>query len=368
MEPLFAIIHEDADLLVVHKPADLVCHPTKGDEYSSLISRARLYLSGSRRESAQSPASALPPSRDSSQLPSPISHLPSPLSALPPLPSANCQLPTANCQLPSPVSGLKSQVSPYLVHRLDRETSGLVLIAKNQLAARELGKIWETRAVQKEYLAIVHGHVAAEQGSIDAPLGRDEASVVAIKDCVRPDGAAAQTEYFVEKRFLREVSRVVREGGEGELSALLRPRPLGGEGWGEGVSNTNLPPSRAPSQLPTANCQLPSPISQLPSPISQLPFSLLRLLPRTGRKHQIRIHLQHLGHSIVGDKLYGGDPDLYLALVERRLTDAQRARLILPTHALHAGRLQFDWRGRSYDFTASPELWFTRFLAHGSSL
>ena len=354
MEPLFAIIHEDADLLLVHKPADLVCHPTKGDEYSSLISRARLYLSGRRRESAQSPASALPPSRDSSQLPSPISHLPSPLSALPPLPSANCQL-------PSPVSGLKSQVSPYLVHRLDRETSGLVLIAKNQLAARELGKIWETRAVQKEYLAIVHGHVAAGPGTIDAPLGKDEASVVAIKDCVRPDGAAAQTEYFVEKRFFREVSREEREGGEGELSALLLPRPLGGEGWGEGVSNTNLPPSRAPSQLP-------SPISQLPSPISHLPFSLLRLLPRTGRKHQLRIHLQHLGHPIVGDKLYGGDPDLYLALVERRLTDAQRARLILPTHALHAGRLQFDWRGRSYDFTASPEPWFTRFLAPGSSL
>ena len=44
MNPLFVIIHEDADLLVVHKPADLVCHPTKGDEYSSLISRARIYL------------------------------------------------------------------------------------------------------------------------------------------------------------------------------------------------------------------------------------------------------------------------------------------------------------------------------------
>ena len=352
MEPLFAILHEDADLLVVHKPADLVCHPTKGDEYSSLISRARLYLSGRRRESAQSPASALPPSRDSSQLPSPISHLPSPLSALPPLPSANCQL-------PSPVSGLKSQVSPYLVHRLDRETSGLVLIAKNQLAARELGKIWETRAVQKEYLAIVHGHVAAGPGTIDAPLGKDEASVVAIKDCVRPDGAAAQTEYFVEKRFFREVSR-----DSSQLPSSISQLPSSISQLPSAISQ--LP--SAISQLPSPISQLPSPISQLPSPISHLPFSLLRLLPRTGRKHQLRIHLQHLGHPIVGDKLYGGDPDLYLALVERRLTDAQRARLILPTHALHAGRLQFDWRGRSYDFTASPEPWFTRFLAPGSSL
>lgn len=242
MTQLFQVIHEDADLLVVHKPADLVCHPTKGDEFSSLISRARIYFS-------RQPA-------------------------------------TCNQQ-------------PYLVHRLDRETSGLVVIAKNSTAARELGRIWETRAVQKEYRAIVHGHVTAEQGIIDAPLGKDEASPVAIKDCVRPDGAPAQTEFFVEKRF-----------------------------------------SRAGSS-----------------------FSLLRLIPRSGRKHQIRIHLAHLGHPIVGDKIYGGDPDLYLALVEGRLTGEQRARLILPQHALHAGRIQFVWRERNYDFTTAPETAFTQFLS-----
>ena len=145
MNPLFAVIHEDADLLVVHKPADLVCHPTKGDAYSSLISRARIYL--------------------------------------------------------------KTESEPRLVNRLDRETSGLVVIAKTVEAARELGKIWETRAIQKEYLAIVHGHVTAEQGMIDAPLGKDETSIVAIKDCVRPDGTPAQTEFFAEQRFFRNVSR-----------------------------------------------------------------------------------------------------------------------------------------------------------------
>lgn len=246
MEKLFDIIHEDDDLLVIHKPADLVCHPTKGDEYSSLISRARIYL--------------------------------------------------------------KTESEPRLVNRLDRETSGLVVVAKSYDAARELGKIWEGRAVQKEYLAIVHGHVAAEQGIIDAPLGKDEASAVAIKDCVRADGALAQTEFFVEKRFTR----------------------------------------------PTATSL---------SAIRHLPFSLLRLLPRTGRKHQIRIHLAHLGHPIVGDKLYGGDEDLYLALVEGRLTEEQRARLILPSHALHAGSLKFQWRERDWHFTSPPEPMFREFCA-----
>jgi len=233
---LFAIIYEDSALLVINKPAGLVCHPTKTDQSSSLISRVRLYLG-------------------------PGSH-------------------------------------PQLVNRLDRETSGVMLVAKDANTARELRRIWESRQVEKGYLAIVHGHPREAHGRIDAPLGKDEHSRVAIKDCVRADGAAASTEYWVQQCFTRD----------------------------------------------------------------QAPFALLRVRPRTGRKHQIRIHLAQLGHPIVGDKLYGGDEDLYLALVEDRLTPEQRRRLILPHHALHARQVRFHWRGQERRFHAEPESWFSKWL------
>src|SRR5215469_15729448 len=122
LEKLFAVVHEDDELLVINKPAGLVCHPTKTDEYSSLISRVRLYLGKEKRA--------------------------------------------------------------HLVNRLDRETSGVTLVAKCDEAARELRRLWESRQVEKEYLAIVHGWVHGESGLIDAPLGKDEASSVAVKDRV----------------------------------------------------------------------------------------------------------------------------------------------------------------------------------------
>ena len=239
VEELFGIVAETEDLLVINKPAGLVCHPTKGDAYSSLISRVRLHCGES--------------------------------------------------------------VRPELINRLDRETSGLVLVGKRPQTALELRRIWETREVQKVYWAIVHGHVAQEHGAIDAPLGRDEESIVAIKDKVRADGAAAHTGYSVLSRFARD---------EGE-------------------------------------------------------FTLLDVRPLTGRKHQIRIHLAHIGHAIVGDKLYGGDPNVYLDFVKYRLTPEQCKELILPNHALHARQVCFHWRGEEQSFCAEPETWFAEFAAIG---
>jgi 23S rRNA pseudouridine1911/1915/1917 synthase len=242
LEKLFAIIHEDEELLVINKPAGLVCHPTKTDEYSSLISRVRLHLG--------------------------------------------------------------KEAVAHLVNRLDRETSGVTIVAKRDDTARELRRLWENRLVEKEYTAIVHGHPRDKSGLIDAPLGKDESSRVAVKDCVRADGLPSQTEFFVEKRFSR---------AEGD-------------------------------------------------------FTLLRIRLLTGRKHQIRIHLAHKGHPIVGDKLYGGDEDLYLALVEGRLTEEQKRRLIFPNQALHARMVRFIWRGTPVTFCCEPEPGFSSFLSEAERL
>ena len=301
------VIHEDADLLVVQKPAGLVCHPTKDGEMSSLIGRARLHLNSSLsanevKEECPSPAAAGEGARRADEGCGEQNQ------------SRGRGEVALNLQ-PSAFS-----LRPFLVNRLDRETSGVVLIAKNSQTAGELGKILESRAVEKEYLAIVHGHVVAESGTIDAPLGKDERSAVVIKDCVRPDGTPAQTDFFVERRFNKPLVPLAGE------TFPLSARQTGGEGRGE------------------------------------VGFSLLRLIPRTGRKHQIRIHLAHLGHPIVGDKIYGGDEDCYLAFVERRLTAAQRVRLMLDNHALHARSTKFVWRGKPFEFSSPPEPWFTEFF------
>lgn len=237
---LFDIIYEDADLLVINKPAGLVCHPTKDGPLSSLIGRARLYVG----------------------------------------------------------EGL----SCHFVNRLDRETSGVTLVAKNSRTAGELGIQLQKRLIEKEYLAIVHGVVTPATGTIELPLGKDEKSEISIKDCARPDGTPARTDYAVERSFKR---------AEGD-------------------------------------------------------FSLLRIRPHTGRKHQIRIHLATVGHPIVGDKLYGGNEDLYLALVHDRLTDADKAQLLMPHQALHAVSLKFVWRGASRTFIAVEPASFSGFLAGDS--
>jgi len=187
-----------------------------------------------------------------------------------------------------------------LVNRLDRETSGVVLIAKHVEAASELGKLIASAAVHKRYWAIVHRHLADERMTIDAPLGKDDRSTVAIKDCVRSEGAAAKTTATVLQRFVRNGSS----------------------------------------------------------------FTWLDVAPETGRKHQIRIHLSYAGHPIVGDKIYGSDDQIYLRFIDSTLTPEDEAALMVPNHLLHARLMTFSWRGRQNRFEAEPSESFKAFITN----
>lgn len=174
-----------------------------------------------------------------------------------------------------------------IVNRLDRETSGLVLVAKTAAAARDFGLLMQRHQLRKEYLAIVRGWPEWEHKIVDAPLerqGRHQRSAIWLKQVIHPAGAPALTEFLVERRF-------------------TKPTSFGDR------------------------------------------FSLVRASPHTGRTHQIRVHLSSLGHSIVGDKIYGPDEQLYLRFIETGWTPELQEKLLLPRHALHSVKLAIDGKG-----------------------
>lgn len=203
-----------------------------------------------------------------------------------------------------------------IVNRLDRETSGLVLVAKKAAAARHFGLLMQQRSLRKEYLAIVWGWPEWKHKLIDAPLGRQgqhQHSVIWLKQMIHPAGAPARTEFFVERRFTR--SARTESGGSREVSfdPYLYPLP----GQGEEVAKRQVG-------------------------VGAEKFTLIRAVPHTGRTHQIRVHLASIGHAIVGDKIYGPDERLYLRFIETGWTRELQQTLLLPRHALHSAKLGID--------------------------
>jgi 23S rRNA pseudouridine1911/1915/1917 synthase len=207
------VMHEDERLIVINKPGDVVCHPSKHGPWSSLVGAAREHL------------------------------------------------------------GLGVV---HLVFRLDRETSGIVVLAKEARTASRLQTAMQERKVGKAYLAVLSGELAGTV-RVEQPLGPDTSSPVFMKSAVCADGQAS-------------VSR---------FEPLAR---------GEG-------------------------------------FTLARVTTETGRKHQIRAHAQWLGHSIVGDKIYGPDARLYLDFIDRGWTAELEEKLLLPRQALHCSEIELHTPG-----------------------
>lgn len=168
-----------------------------------------------------------------------------------------------------------------IVNRLDRETSGLVLVAKNAKAARQFGLLMQEQRIAKEYVAVVWGWPDWELTTVDAPIARQgihAPSAIWLKQAIHPDGAPARTDFRVERRFVHATN--------GER------------------------------------------------------FTVVRAIPFTGRTHQIRVHLASLGHAIVGDKIYGPNETLYLQFIEIGWTPELAKQLLLPRHALHSAMLR----------------------------
>jgi 23S rRNA pseudouridine1911/1915/1917 synthase len=203
------VVYEDADLLIVNKPVGLVVHPAPGHSDDTLVN-ALLARGG-----------------------------------------------------PESFGGIAGVRRPGIVHRLDRDTSGLLMVARTDAAQHSLMAQLKARRVKKTYLALVLGEVAAAVGRIEAPIGRDPKHRTRMG--VTADGRAATTGYRVRERF---------------------------PGW-----------------------------------------TLLELDLVTGRTHQIRVHLDAIGHPIAGDPLYGTG-------TSRRGPDARGAARGLDRLFLHAWRLE----------------------------
>jgi 23S rRNA pseudouridine1911/1915/1917 synthase len=207
-----------------------------------------------------------------------------------------------------------------LVNRLDRETSGTVLAARSPEAASRLGLMTMRREIHKYYLALVSGRVEAEHGEIDAPIGR-----LGISE---------------ENPIWLRMGVIPSDDPQARKSAVARS-----EFWRLAVSGTEVMSNEVARTI-----AFPNGVWERGEAAN--PISLLRLQAHTGRLHQLRVHLAHIGHPVIGDKIYGPDPNLYLKFIAEGWTEEHQRVLGLPRHALHAHTLSFAWNSEQLTFVA----------------
>ena len=185
------------------------------------------------------------------------------------------------------IDELKSQFGrdANIAHRIDQETSGLVLCARNKKSEREIKMMFQERDMKKKYLAMVHGEFK-EPMCIEAPLLRfqDESAIIRMVVKVDDKGKASKTDF--------------------------------------------------------------KPIKYFP----ELDMTLIECSPYTGRQHQIRVHLFHVKHPIVGDPIYGQTEEMFVKYLDRVLTPQDRINNSGATRLLlHANELEFELYSKVYN-------------------
>ena len=171
-----------------------------------------------------------------------------------------------------------------IAHRIDQETSGLVLCSKNKISEREIKMMFQEREMKKKYLALVHGEFITDM-NVEEPLLRYQAESALVRMVVKVDetGKASKTEFAPLKYF------------------------------------------------------------------KDLDMTLVECKPHTGRQHQIRVHLFHVKHPIVGDPIYGQSEENIVKFLDRELSPQDRIDNSGATRLLlHANELEFDLYGEHY--------------------
>lgn len=246
------IIYEDEHLLVVNKPPGLVVHPAPGHWSGTLVNALLWHL-----QKGQEPSD-----EGKEKLNEILSHTPHPIS-------------------PVPRAGI--------VHRLDKDTSGLLLVAKDPLVHSALSKQLKARKVKRRYSALIEGHPVFDNGTVNAAIGRHakHRKEMTVRHL---GGRMAVTHYSVIKRLsIYESEEGTFEPDQPSLRKLRGTKPT-------------------PQYL----------------------YSLLEVTLETGRTHQIRVHMAHLGHPILGDATYG------------KRTPSFWQKMAIKRQLLHAKQLTFE--------------------------
>lgn len=173
----------------------------------------------------------------------------------------------------------------YTVHRLDKDTSGIILFAKNEISHKSLSALFESREMEKFYVGLVQGQMMNPSGSIDAAIMEHPGKTTKMMTHVK--GKPSLTDYEVQEQFRL--------------------------------------------------------------------YSWVRFQIHTGRTHQIRVHMQHIGHSIVCDEIYGDPKPVLLSSIKKNFKLAKVAeeeKPILSRLALHSSQLNFSYEGIAYSLEA----------------